>query len=475
MLLHLRTLLITASICTLATPPIAQSFDDGVKAADAGNYDLALEIWKPLAQNGNAKAQANLGVLLAIGMGVQQDTNAALHWLCQAIYQGDDSAQLSIGTLLREGHLVPRDDEAAAYWFLQAAQQGNAIAQASYADLVQTGLSVDKGDATLIPQKICNIGPISHDIATLTIPPFWNGAGLLYTKIEPMSPLFEIRSLETLAWGGKSPVRSEYLDLDTKQISTKDDGEDFKFEPDFTRIINGITQCSLMSYAITFPDYDGDPLNSILENQLLTSGLDTNIHLYSQHDGFQSVAFYGAYENMDIWVWSWLDPAEPETVQGITLRALNNAAVECDIARIIDSLTLNHPNGQNLNALRNSLTNATKLRNISGTVISIDIVRLSEFGMNKPWFLAELKTNIDAFDFSKQGDFNPEFTLAGGQKANLKDIAVVHQIGNAQNGLSNAIHRVFIELVHNCDWDEQTFDLFKSAADYGFSPLSGCR
>jgi TPR repeat protein len=56
--------LILAAVFSLALMPImalAQDLDEGFVAAQAGDYASALREWMPLAQQGNASAQFNLG------------------------------------------------------------------------------------------------------------------------------------------------------------------------------------------------------------------------------------------------------------------------------------------------------------------------------------------------------------------------------------------------------------------------------
>ena len=40
---------------------VAQDFDTGLEAARAGDFQTALENWEPLAEQGDAVAQGNLG------------------------------------------------------------------------------------------------------------------------------------------------------------------------------------------------------------------------------------------------------------------------------------------------------------------------------------------------------------------------------------------------------------------------------
>ncbi len=49
-------------------------------AYQRGDYATALREWRPLAEQGNAKAQYNLGFMYRYGLGVPQDDAAAWGW-----------------------------------------------------------------------------------------------------------------------------------------------------------------------------------------------------------------------------------------------------------------------------------------------------------------------------------------------------------------------------------------------------------
>ena len=45
----------------------SDDFQKGVEAYDKGDYETALKEWRPLAEQGNAKAQYNLGLMYDMG------------------------------------------------------------------------------------------------------------------------------------------------------------------------------------------------------------------------------------------------------------------------------------------------------------------------------------------------------------------------------------------------------------------------
>ena len=91
------------------------------------------------AEQGNADAQARLGLLYYRGRGVRQDYVEALRWSRQAAGQGDAVAQFTLGFMYAKGRGIPQDLAEAARWYRKAADQGHADAQSSL------GLMYDKG------------------------------------------------------------------------------------------------------------------------------------------------------------------------------------------------------------------------------------------------------------------------------------------------------------------------------------------
>ena len=58
----------------------AQDFFVGVAAFERGDYATALEHWQPMAEQGIAVAQNNLGVMYDHGLGVEEDDAQAVGW-----------------------------------------------------------------------------------------------------------------------------------------------------------------------------------------------------------------------------------------------------------------------------------------------------------------------------------------------------------------------------------------------------------
>jgi len=97
-----------------------------------------------MANEGDATAQAALGLLYERGLGVSLDSAKALIWYRRAAKQGDALAMFHIGSLYERGAGVARDYVAASEWYQRASDAGNASAQAALAYLYDRGLGVER-------------------------------------------------------------------------------------------------------------------------------------------------------------------------------------------------------------------------------------------------------------------------------------------------------------------------------------------
>lgn len=161
----------------------AQDFADILEAEQAGDYLSAIDMLSLLAEQGDARAQnklgimmrhyaywaeldepahwfqmaaeqghveaqANLGFTYEIGQGVEQNFVEAARWLRRAAEQGDMKAQANLGFMYENGRGVPQDDQEAIKWFQAAAEQGDAYAQSSLRVLYENGRGLRQGNLT---------------------------------------------------------------------------------------------------------------------------------------------------------------------------------------------------------------------------------------------------------------------------------------------------------------------------------------
>jgi TPR repeat protein len=138
----LLSVLLAVLICFSAYA--AETFEDGLKAHDKGNYAEAITIFTPLANAGLASAQYNIGFMYANGQGVVQDDAEALRWYRLAAVQGLAQAQTNIGFMYANGQGVVQDDAEAVRWYRLAAVQGYAEAQTNIGFMYANGLGIVK-------------------------------------------------------------------------------------------------------------------------------------------------------------------------------------------------------------------------------------------------------------------------------------------------------------------------------------------
>jgi len=104
----------------------AADFAVGLSAYQKGDYVTAAKEWRPLAEEGEASVQYNLGLLYLDGHGVAQDYAEAAKWFKRSADQGYTEAQHDLGALYGAGKGVKRDFVEAYKWMNICAGAGNA-------------------------------------------------------------------------------------------------------------------------------------------------------------------------------------------------------------------------------------------------------------------------------------------------------------------------------------------------------------
>jgi len=78
---------------------------DGNAAAQRGDYATALRLWRPLAEQGDAAAQYNLGNMYVKGAGVPQDDAEAVKWYRLAAEQDSSTSSKAVTRFSRRSVL----------------------------------------------------------------------------------------------------------------------------------------------------------------------------------------------------------------------------------------------------------------------------------------------------------------------------------------------------------------------------------
>lgn len=161
------------------------------------------------AENGDPKAQNELGGVYRNGRGVPQDYSQASMWYRKAAEQGNADAQLNLAFSYEMGEGVPKDCSQAAFWFGKAAGQGDAMAQFLLGDMYKTGRGVpqDCGRAAFWYRKAADQDEVNAQLRLAAM--YFHGQGIdrdysraaaLYRKA--VTKLYEICTANAEALSG---------------------------------------------------------------------------------------------------------------------------------------------------------------------------------------------------------------------------------------------------------------------------------
>ena len=105
---------------------------------DAKDYLAALEELRPAARSGNAEAEELIGVMYALGLGVERDQVRAFDWYLRASMKGHAGAQSGVGWYYEVGLGMPAPDLIRAYmWYVLSAIGGDPDAAISQEEVVK--------------------------------------------------------------------------------------------------------------------------------------------------------------------------------------------------------------------------------------------------------------------------------------------------------------------------------------------------
>jgi TPR repeat protein len=118
----MRTIL-AILLLTGATSAWAGPLQDGAHDFQRADYRAAQAAWYPLALQGNAVAQNNLGGLYRDGKGVPRDYAKAARWFAAAAAQGNSAGMYNLGLMLERGQGMNADPLHAYMWYALAAER----------------------------------------------------------------------------------------------------------------------------------------------------------------------------------------------------------------------------------------------------------------------------------------------------------------------------------------------------------------
>ena len=112
---------------------------DGMRAWRRGDYDAAMNVLRPFAEERHADAQNAIGEMVLMGKtGAPRSDAAATTWFRKAAFQGYARAQVNLGAMIERLPNIGAKEEAAG-WYRRAAVQGFAPGQHHLARLYEAG------------------------------------------------------------------------------------------------------------------------------------------------------------------------------------------------------------------------------------------------------------------------------------------------------------------------------------------------
>lgn len=127
-----------ALMLTLLASPLFAEIEEARDLMEAGEFARAKELLWSAARSGNADAEELIGVMYAMGLGVEQDDARAFEWYLRSALKGHPGAQSGIGWYYEVGRGLPAPDLVRAYmWYTLSAIGGDPDAAISLEEVVK--------------------------------------------------------------------------------------------------------------------------------------------------------------------------------------------------------------------------------------------------------------------------------------------------------------------------------------------------
>ena len=105
---------------------------------EEGKFEEAMKELLPAARSGNADAEELIGIMYAMGLGVQQDDFRAFDWYLRSSMKGHPGAQSGVGCYYETGRGMPAPDLIRAYtWYVLSAIGGDPDAAISQEEVIK--------------------------------------------------------------------------------------------------------------------------------------------------------------------------------------------------------------------------------------------------------------------------------------------------------------------------------------------------
>ena len=177
--------------------PVAADFEAGRRAANSGNFSLALREWQPLADQGDREAQYAIGRMYARGDGVTKDFPKAFQYWKKSAEQGLEKAELGLGKMYLRGDGVERNPSEARWWLDRAAKKGNAEAIYLARQLPASTIPTSRNTPTPVTAKL----PPADDSFTYS-----DNSSSKPAAVEPTPQATEISAATPVAASTPEPI-----------------------------------------------------------------------------------------------------------------------------------------------------------------------------------------------------------------------------------------------------------------------------
>lgn len=134
--------------------PAAADIETARDLMESGQFEAARKQLWPAARSGNADAEELIGVMYALGLGVEKDLVRAFDWYLRSAMKGHPGAQSGIGWYYEEGLGMPAPDLIRAYlWYGLSAIGGDPDA----------AISIDEVAKKMTPEQITQAQALIDD------------------------------------------------------------------------------------------------------------------------------------------------------------------------------------------------------------------------------------------------------------------------------------------------------------------------
>lgn len=131
-------LIIVLPVLVLIGGPAYGEIEKARDLMEENRFTEAMEELLPAARSGNADAEELIGVMYAMGLGVERDDIRAFDWYLRSAMKGHPGAQSGVGWYYEVGRGMPAPDLVRAYvWYVLSAIGGDPDAAISQEEVVK--------------------------------------------------------------------------------------------------------------------------------------------------------------------------------------------------------------------------------------------------------------------------------------------------------------------------------------------------